>query len=303
MLSAPILAQTDATRLQALIDQDQPARVLELLGGKSKLSAAELAYRGMARIMLGEIKAGAADLESALALDPKQRQALLNLGGLEIAEGNYAKAYDLFKRARDLEPQAADGYLNVGAVLMMMGKKLEAKDQLDRYLKLDSSAEAHFLVATNYALGGAEHLAIAELGKAIAKDEHMRLRARRDDRFLALDSLEYRVLLNTDAYQVPPGHRQAKATFRQRYDQTDGRLLRATTDALRQVGLRYEPEIEATARWALLWGDVRVKISSEAEGAGEIFLSASEERYSEELWQKKSQELFRTLQKILGESG
>lgn len=288
-----------------LLDQGEPARALEQLrkidGGRAT-APESLVLRGMARIMLGEIEPGARDLEAALGQDPTLREAWMNLAGLDIVEGKYDDALDRLQRAHALDPEAPDGLLNLGAVLMLMGRKAEAKTYFDRYLEIQGgSAEAHYLVAVNYAIGRVDHLAVETLGEAIGLDERLRLRARRDDRFLALDSLEYRVLLNTDSYQPPPTHHQVAAAFGARYESRENRLLYAVLQALREIDVAYDPEVESNARWALVWGnELRVKIYNQENGTGVVSLSAPPSRFSEDEWQRASQSIFRAIHAQLG---
>ena len=292
--------------VQALIDKGDAERALARLdavaGGRPSPEA--LLLRGTARIMLGELKAGAADLEKAVERDPTLRQGWLNLAGLEIAEGKYDQALGLLQKAHDLDPSAPDSHLNLGAVKVLLGQRVEARDHFDRYLELEGgSAEAHYLVAANYALAGLDHLVVETLGEAIRLDEHMRLRARRDERFLALDSLDYRVLLNTDVYTPPDGHHTAAAAFRERYDRGSNRLLYAVLDGLRQIGVSYEPEVESNARWALVWSDtgMRIKVFTQDSGTGVVSASAAPEAFTSGEWQRLTHELFRTIHDVLGE--
>ena len=305
-LAAPVHAASERLgEVQALLDQGEAAKALELLERaiRGKPDAAELLLRGTARIMLGEIAPGAADLERAVALDPSLRQAWMNLAGLEIAEAKYEKALGLLKKAHDLDPDAPDGHLNLGAVLVLLGRRAEAKTHFDRYLDLSrGSAEAHYLVAVNYALGGLQHLAIEALSKAITLDEHMRLRARQDDRFLGMDSLEYRVLLHTDDYVLPADHHQVAAAFRTSYEMRESRLLYSLLDSLRDASVGYSPEIETTARWAIVWGDgIRVKVYNQDNGTGVVSISGPKERFPEADWHRMTQEIFRSIHRNLGE--
>jgi hypothetical protein len=290
-------------QVQVLLDQGQAAQALALLEKESrgKYGPRELFLRGTGRIILGELKTGGADLEKAVAEDPNLRQAWLNLAGLEIAEGDFPKAYELLLKARDIDPAATDNFLNLGAVLMMMGRKAEAKVELERYLAAKTTAEDYYLVATNYALGSMETEALAALAKAFARDERLRLRARADDRFALLQSLDYKVLLATDSYQLPAGHHSTAAAFRQAYRQSDETLLAAVLQALRQADLRYEPEIEANPKWALVWGDVRVKVYNQENGTGVVAVSAPPQAMSAADFQRKTQALFRAIQAQLGE--
>jgi len=250
---------------------------------------------------MGELKTGGNDLEEALKRDPTLRRGWMNLAALEIAEAKYASAYEYFKKAQALDPQAADSYLNLGACLMMMGRSAEARDHFDRYLALQSSGEDYYLVAANYALGHANDLVVKTLEKAIAKNERLRLRARSDDRFLLVDTLDYRVLLFTDNYQPPADHYQTAAAFKQTYSQQNDKLLRAALEAVSRAGLRYDKDLEATARWVIVWGDLRMKISNQENGTGVISLSAPKTKFTAELWAQKTLEIFRSVLQILGE--
>lgn len=287
-----------------LLDRGQAAQALDLLKQtvRGKLSPEGLMLRGTGRIMLGELESGARDLEAAIEGDPTLREAWMSLAGLDIVEGKYEKALAGLRKAHELDPSAPDGHLNLGAVLVLMGRRAEAKTHFDRYLELSGdSAEAHFLVAVNYALGRLEHLAVEALGEAIRLDERMRLRARRDDRFLGLDSLEYRVLLNTDEYVPPADHHQVAAAFQVPYENRENRLLYAVLEALREQQLSYEPEVESNARWALIWGDgLRVKVYSQENGTGVVSLSAAPSHFPANEWQRVSQELFRAIHRQLG---
>lgn len=290
-------------KIEALIDKGDGAAALDLLKKvvRGEPSPHELMLRGNARILLGELKTGSNDLEEALRRDPTLRRAWMNLGALDVAEGKYAAAYESFKKAQALDPTNPDSDLNLGACLIMMGKSGEAREHFDRYLSRRSTAEDYYLVAANYALGRVHDLVVKTLEKAFALDERLRLKVRADDRFLMVDTLEYRVLLFTDSYKVPADHHQTAAAFQRTYSQRDDRLLRAALEAISRSGLRYEPELEATARWVIVWGDVRMKISNQDNGTGVISISAPKSRFPADLWAQKTQEIFRSVLQILGE--
>lgn len=306
LVAGPVSAQQDRVasdpelaQIQALLDAGDAAGALERLAARGgRPEPPELLLRGTAKIILGELKTGAADLERAVELDPTLRQGWMNLAGLEIAEGDWPEAHRLLLKAHALDPRAPDGHLNLGAVLVMMGRSAEAAEHFERYLELSGGGgEEHYLIAANYALAGAEHLAIEHLEQAFARDERLRLNARRDDRFLTLDSLEYRVLLSTDSWVPPADHRSAAAAFRQRYQRQDGTLLYAVLDALQQLGVPTNGEVEATARWALIWGDdgLRIKLANQDDGTGVVRISAPPRGMSEAQWQRLTQELFRAV--------
>ncbi|MEM7586383.1 MAG: tetratricopeptide repeat protein [Acidobacteriota bacterium] len=289
---------------QRFLDQGNPVEAIQIAEEvlkKDKKNAMALLLRSTGRIMGGNLAAGFEDLQRALDLDPKLRQGWLNLAGLEIAEGRYDAAYSALREAQKLDPAAPDNELNLGAVLVMQSQLNRAAVHFDRYLASQgASAEAQYLVATNYAIGNSEDLAIAHLRRAIELDERNRLRARTDERFLGLKSLDYKVLLNTDVYTPPADAHQVAAGFRVPYSQRDNKLLYAVLDALTRLGEPYDPKIEANPRWALIWAEMRIKLSNQGDGTGVVSLSAPAERFTADVWHQRSQALFRAIHEILG---
>ena len=291
--------------VRALLDDGRAEEALRVLGELDKTtrqSAEGLLLRSTARIILGDAAAGYGDLEEALALDPTLRQGWLNLAGLEIAEGRFDAAFTALERARELDPGAIDSHLNLGAVRVMQGRLREAEAHFKRYLAAaPSSAEAYYLVASNYAISGYEPPAVEHLRRAIELDERIRLRARSDERFLALQSAEYRKLLTTDSYVPPVDSHRAAAAFQSSYRRGDPQLVYAVLDALQEHGLSYDPQVEATEDWALIWGDLRIKIYNQANGTSVVRLSAPADRFAPESWRSRTQALFRTVHESLAQ--
>lgn len=289
----------DLTAVRQAIEGGDAAGAIDLLRRRDLTPEARM-LRGMARVMLGELRSGGADLEQAVQDDPTLREAWLNLAGLEIAEEDYGQALGLLEKARALDPAAPDVQLNIGAVMLMLGRPEDAREPIARYLELDGSAEARFLVASNYALAGRPTEVVQHLREAIRLDERMRLRARRDGRFAGLDHMDYRVLLHTDLYEPPAGHHKSAAAFTTPYDQQEPRLLYAVLDSLPDIGLSYDPEIESTARWALIWGEkARIKVHTQENGTGVVSMSGPPEATSQGEWQRLTQELFRAVHRRL----
>ena len=306
LAAAPASAQSEArlAMAQRFLDQDKAAQALEIVESvlrKDKKNARGVLLRSTARIMSGDLSAGFKDLQRALKLDPSLRQGWLNLAGLEIAERRYEAAYDALVTAQKLDPSAPDSDLNLGAVLVMQGYLEKAERHFDRYLAaLGASAEAQFLVASNYALADSEELAIEHLRRSIRIDERYRMKARSNERFLGLNSLDYKVLLNTDAYTPPAGAHQVVAAYRVPYRQSDNELLYAVLNALQQLEMPYDPKIEANPRWALIWAGMRIKVADQSDGTGVVSLSAPKESFADDEWHRLSQELFRAIHQILG---
>ena len=295
-IAAPAFGQGGGlAAVRQAIDAGDAATALDLLK-RTNLTAEARMLRGMARVMLGELRSGGADLEQAVREDPSLREAWLNLAGLEIAEADYSAALGFLEKARALDPNAPDVQLNIGAVLLMLGRPEDAKTPIARYLQLDPSAEARFLVASNYALAGRPVEVVQHLREAIRLDERLRLRARRDGRFAGLDHMDYRVLLHSDLYEAPAGYHRSAAAFKTPYDQQEPRLLYAVLDSLQEIGFSYDPEVESTARWALIWSEkARIKVHTQENGTGVVSMTGSPEKSSQSEWQRLAQDLFRAV--------
>jgi tetratricopeptide (TPR) repeat protein len=70
----------------------------------------------------------------AIALMPRYANAYRALGRAELASRNAADAYDAFKRARELEPQAMVNEYNLALALIALGRRDEARVYLQRCL-------------------------------------------------------------------------------------------------------------------------------------------------------------------------
>lgn len=237
--AVPLLAAGDPRldRAQTYLDGGQPEEAVEILDAmlkKGPPNAEALLLRSTGRVMLGDLEGGFKDLQRAIRTDPALRQAWLNLAGLEIAEGRYPAARDALIEARELDPSALDNELNLGAVVVLMGDLEQAAEHFAEYLRrAGATAEAHFQIASNYAIAGQRSPAIDHLRRAIALDERARLRARADSRFLALDGPRFQDLLRTDSYVPPPGaHARAAAFKAPPRTPKDNRLLYAVLEAL-----------------------------------------------------------------------
>lgn len=272
------------------------AAVAPLLGREPRQPRA-LYVRGSALCMLGDTVRCRADLEQAVALDAGLRQAWINLGGLAVAEQRYGDAVAAFRRAEALDPAAADNALNLGAALLLGGHLAEATAEFDRHLKAQAtSAEAHYLVATNFALAGYAAQAARTLARAIALDEKSRVRARFDPNFTDLaGQAQFRALLESDRWTAPPDFLVARRSFAAAYQGPQSKLLKAVIDALQLSGRRYEPRLDATAEWAILWTDFRIKIANGADGQGIVEISAPPNLFSPADWQRVSEGFFTTV--------
>ena len=283
-----------------LIEAGRPEAAVELLDrwlAANPEDADALLLRSTARFVLGEMEAGQADLTRALEIDPALRQGWLNQAALALAGDDHEAALEAFRRAEQLDPAAADNSLNIGAVLLLQGRLDEASRRFESYLAASAGvAEASYLVATNYAMAGYVGLSLGHLRRAIALDERSRLRARNDPNFSGLAAnAQFQQLLVVDGYQPPPGSHRAARRFEAAYGGgPEGPLLRAVLDALQISGKPYDPRIELTPDWALIWSDMRIKVSA-LDGGGEVLLSAPATRFTPEEWRRASESLFRQI--------
>ncbi len=297
--------RADLPRAQELLDSNQPEATLALLedlGKKDPRNAEALLVRSTAHFMVGHHFRGVADLDTALTLDPTLRQGWLNRAALAIADRRYPEAQLALEKAQKLDPKAADNYLNLGAVLLFQGKLPEATEHFESYLATQpDSAEAHYLVASNYALEGYINLTIKNLQKAFSLAERYRLRARTDPNFDPLTTqTAFQQLLSRDSYHPPPGAYQGRRTYPMAYNLANGKLLGHVVDALKDAQIRFDPRIEATERWAIIWGDLRVKVKPGGSDSGSIEVSAPAERFSPSQWRQLTDNFFGHLDLRLG---
>jgi tetratricopeptide (TPR) repeat protein len=278
MLAPASGATPTLDQVQSLLDRGQVTEALEALKAvlkRDKKNAKALLMRSTAHFVLGDEARGVADLDRALELDPTLRQGWLNRAALAMADENYPAALASLLRAQELDPAADDNFLNIGAVRLLMGQLDEASRDFESYVQRNPRPGSVYLVASNYAMAGYPGLAIRYLHQAIQMDERVRVRARADPNFFELeDHPRFQELMLTDSYQPPPGAHRASRSYALPYERGDGPLLQATLDALHALRMSYEPRVEVTPDWALVWSDVRIKVSDAPDGGGRLELTA-----------------------------
>lgn len=283
-------------RAQALLDEGRPTAAVEALGPilrKNPDDPEALLLRSTARFMEGRTEEGRSDLDRVIEIAPDLRQAWLNRAGLDVADEDYDRALEALERARKLDPSALDNHLNLGAVLLLQGRLPEATSHFESYLEAaGGTAEAHYLVATNYAGRGYAALAVENLRRAVELDEAYRLDARTDPNFQAIaDAPLLRELLETDLH--PPGRRDrvVRRSFPAPFEGGDGPLLSTVLEALRTAGEPFDPRVEVTPRWALIHGDLRIKVydqqGPEGDTEGVVAVSAPEDALPREEWERR----------------
>ncbi len=96
-----------------------------------------LANRGVAKMQLGEVEAGASDLEAALDADPDCGPALANLGLHRMREDEYVAARALLERAVKVAPDQAQVRVYLAACKNNQGDRAGAVVELESALELD----------------------------------------------------------------------------------------------------------------------------------------------------------------------
>jgi len=272
---------------------EEALRLAEEALQRNRDDAGALLVRSTVRCIEGEVERCRADLDRALELDPALRQGWLNRSALAIAAERYDEALAALERAERLDPGAPDNALNQGAVLLLKGELEPATAQFRRYLERNpGSAEALYLVATNFALSGYAALALQHLERAIALDERTRVRARLDPNFAELAAApSFQRLMATDGYRPAPGSQALAKSYPVPWSGSESLLLVAVLNALQITGAPLDPRVEVAEDWALLWSDLRIKVAREGPDRCRLELSAPPGRFTPEAWQRKTAEL------------
>ena len=303
LLPNTLWAQADAEQLaraQELLDGGDPSGALQILDRlvKKKPPIAEaLLMRSTALFMVGDLDKGRRDLDRSLEIDPGLRQAWLNRAALDLADQRYAEALEALEEAKALDPGAPDNDLNIGAVQLMQGRLQQASDHFRTYLKDNpTSADSFYLVSTNYAMAGYAGPAIEHLRQAIALDEKSRLRARTDPNFSELEgNSRFIEILSNDTYRVPPGAYHRVIEVPTVFEGADSVLLQAVLDALQFSNQPFDRRVEVTPDWALIWGEMRIKLTNGGNGRGQIQLSAPANQFTPAQWKQQSDALIQEI--------
>lgn len=107
--------------------------------------------RGEQLLAEGRVPEAKRIFEHALAEDPDDPRAWLDLGLAEEATGDWASAEKSYRRATDIDPNFAEAFNNLGVLLREAGKLAEAIATLERAVALDPSlSAARFNLALSY---------------------------------------------------------------------------------------------------------------------------------------------------------
>jgi cytochrome c-type biogenesis protein CcmH/NrfG len=126
----------DETKQQTLAAKTQEiySRVLERDQGnltvKTKLA---MTYISSQNPMKGIVM-----LREVLAVDPKNREALFNLGVLSIQSGQYDKAVERFEELVGIDSTHLQGQLLLGVALLNNGERVRAREQFEKVKRMDN---------------------------------------------------------------------------------------------------------------------------------------------------------------------
>jgi tetratricopeptide (TPR) repeat protein len=125
------------------------------------------------RVTLGEIymtderySPAEETLEQAIALDPNNKRALVNLAKVLKAENQQARALESFLQAAVLDPSDAESIFDSGYLYADVGKTKEALKQFERVLKINPRyPRAHVALGQMYLRQGDAKMALDEAMK------------------------------------------------------------------------------------------------------------------------------------------
>ncbi len=146
-------AQMKTLRAKQVVPQasDASAQAASLPDPKDHIEEQNLLHRAMMASDDARSDDARRALEHALAMDAKSPTALLQLGQLELAAGNFRKAADYLARARAVRPDDAAAALDQGRALAKLGENTAAKDALEASLALHpGQLEARLLLGDTY---------------------------------------------------------------------------------------------------------------------------------------------------------
>ncbi|MGE3804638.1 MAG: tetratricopeptide repeat protein [Gemmataceae bacterium] len=147
---------------------EQVARCTETLDSSSSPAAADLRARGQAYLTLGELDRARADFEAAREREPKNADAWIYLGNLNMKRKELEQARADYQRAIELAPENALARNNRGKALLEAGDVQGAIQDFERALALEAQLpEAHYNLGKLSYTTGANGQAVRQLSLAL----------------------------------------------------------------------------------------------------------------------------------------
>ena len=107
--------------------------------------------RGERLLVEGRVREAQQAFEGAIAAEPKDARAWLDLGLTHEAMSDYASAEDAYREATRIDPRFAEAFNNLGVLLRERGDLAHAIDALERAVSLDPRfAAARFNLGLAY---------------------------------------------------------------------------------------------------------------------------------------------------------
>ena len=114
----------------------------------------EVPYQELAGSLLfndpKDLAAGQENLEKAVALSPDNYQAQMYLGGAYRLQNQLEKARQAYRKASELDAEAADPYLTLGRVNTLLGNYAEARQNFSTHRDLSTDDKLSSLLAEAY---------------------------------------------------------------------------------------------------------------------------------------------------------
>ena len=150
-------------------DRGDTLRALQVLSNAPVEDVRLAFFLGSLQLMRGDLDAGAAALERAVALDPGHGEALNNLGNVRLMQGNPEAAAAAFRRALAAAAPSAQAALNLGTLWGQTGREDSAAACYQVALGIDPDlAAAHLALARLHDRGGRRHEAAASYERLLA---------------------------------------------------------------------------------------------------------------------------------------
>ena len=146
---------------------EQAYRVFDSVVRKEPRNAEAYARRGFARLALGDMTGGLADVNRALEIDPDYALAHNYKGVLFAMNGIEDQAILEFTRAVELAPGLTDAYANRGRIYLQMSDGESALADLDTALSLEPESAELLLTRAQI------HLILGNTGRAEADLERV----------------------------------------------------------------------------------------------------------------------------------
>ncbi|HTS60451.1 MAG TPA: tetratricopeptide repeat protein [Candidatus Acidoferrales bacterium] len=192
---------------------------IEAFGEGSPKDAILRNKTGIAYHQLQELDKALKCYQQAVKLNPKYHEAVNNIGTIYYTKKSYRRAITYYRRALKIAPEQASIHSNLGMAYFARNEMEPAVEEFRAALKLDPEvfehhssygvllqersvsdrAKYHYWMATLYAQGGRNDLALQYLRKAIEEGYKERKKLAEDPAFAGLHDLpEFQQLLTLE---------------------------------------------------------------------------------------------------------